>query len=135
MRSRYLTAILADGGPWLCREGAGRPPGPSDSDTAGLRLGDCQTLPPLDDFIDAVIERYDSDGAIRVDSGTINRDWEAVIRNGVPAGERSELFQGAVWHLPVADPAARAKRSAVCWALAIAASRADLIRCPNLETS
>jgi len=35
----------------------------SDSDTTGLRLGDCQTLPPLDDFIDAVIERYDSDGA------------------------------------------------------------------------
>jgi hypothetical protein len=29
MRSRYLTAILADGGPWLCREGAGRPPGPT----------------------------------------------------------------------------------------------------------
>jgi hypothetical protein len=68
----------------------------SDSDTTGLRLGDCQTLPPLDDFIDAVIERYDSDGAIRVDSGTtdlvLNRDWEAVIRNGAPAGERSELF-------------------------------------------
>jgi hypothetical protein len=43
-----------------------------------------------------VIERYDSDGAIRVDSGTtdlvLNRDWEAVIRNGAPAGERSELF-------------------------------------------
>jgi putative DNA primase/helicase len=71
---------------------------------SGLRLGACQTLPPIDDFIDAVIQRYDNaDATIAHNSGRSNlvpnRDWDAVIRNGAEPGERSELFQGAVWHL------------------------------------
>ena len=28
-----------------------------------------------------------------------DRDWSEVIRNGARQGDRSELFQGAVWHL------------------------------------
>jgi hypothetical protein len=72
---------------------------------SGLRLGACRGLPPIDDFIDAVLERYDSENGTgaansgRSDHLVPNRDWDAVIRNGAPVGERSESFQGAVWHL------------------------------------
>jgi putative DNA primase/helicase len=67
---------------------------------SALQLGACQHLPPLDEFIDALLARYDqrkeqaAPGRQQTD-----RDWDDIIRNGAPPGDRSELFHGSVWHL------------------------------------
>jgi hypothetical protein len=70
---------------------------------SGLQLGQCQSLTPLDDLLDTVLARFDQRNTDRRDRSDQrrgnNRDYDDLIRNGAPAGERSELFQGAVWHL------------------------------------
>src|SRR5262249_5945579 len=59
---------------------------------SGLELGSCTELPPLDDFIDTLLARYGNAGPNPI-------DYEGLIRNGAPEGQRSELFQAVVWHL------------------------------------
>jgi putative DNA primase/helicase len=71
---------------------------------SGLQLGKCQSLTPLDDVLDTLLARFDQrninrrdrlDQRLRGD----NRNYDDLIRNGAPVGERSELFHSAVWHL------------------------------------
>ena len=67
---------------------------------SGLQLGECQHLPPFDEFIDAALARYGVRRAKAPPSRKWgDRDWDDIIRNGAPQGDRSEPFQGAVWHL------------------------------------
>jgi hypothetical protein len=70
--------------------------------------GACAGLPPIDDLIDTLEERYDAQKDCKraspapFDFNTAapqGRDYDDLIRNGAPNGERSELFHGAVWHL------------------------------------
>jgi len=65
---------------------------------SGLQLGSCTELPPLDDFIDTLLARYgnqsDPDPGRRP-----HLDYDDLIKNGGPEGQRSELFQAVVWHL------------------------------------
>jgi putative DNA primase/helicase len=71
---------------------------------SGLQLGECESLTPLDDLLYTVLARFDQrntnrrDGRDQRQRGD-NRNYDDLIRNGAPAGERSELFHGAVWHL------------------------------------
>ncbi len=73
---------------------------------SGAQIGICTELPPLDDFIDALLARYsgyarqagglDFNNAGRQSSSI---DYDDLIRNGAPEGQRSEQFQAVVWHL------------------------------------
>jgi hypothetical protein len=73
---------------------------------SGLEVGDCAELPPIDSLIDTLLARHGG-GAARndgpLDFNTADRqrllDYDALIRNGAPEGERSEAFAGVVWHL------------------------------------
>jgi hypothetical protein len=72
---------------------------------SGLERGTCPTLPPLDGLIDTLFSRYrgktkqsgnfDFNDAGRQDAP----DYDSLIRNGMPDGQRSEAFQSVVWHL------------------------------------
>jgi hypothetical protein len=71
---------------------------------SGLELGTCLELPPLDGFIDTMLMRYGGLQAGGLDfndagpqSSSIN--YDNLIRNGAPEGQRSDLFQSVVWHL------------------------------------
>jgi hypothetical protein len=74
---------------------------------SALELGLCAGLPPLDSFIDALLARHtgetrqqtnglDFNDAGKQDGGT---DYDSLIHNGAPEGERSEAFNAVVWHL------------------------------------
>jgi putative DNA primase/helicase len=68
---------------------------------SGLQLGECSRLPPIDDFLDILRARYDGDGRApsRQDrQARSDTDYEELIRNGAPEGQRSEAFQAVVWH-------------------------------------
>jgi hypothetical protein len=74
---------------------------------SGLEIGHCAALPSLDDLIDALLARH-SGGRTRAEDGTLDFntaerqklvDYDALIRNGAPEGERSEAFAAVVWHL------------------------------------
>jgi putative DNA primase/helicase len=76
---------------------------------SGNARGSCAALPPIDDLIDALEERYDAQkGRKSASSNTFDfndaarqsPDYDDLIRNGAPdGGDRSELFHGVVWHL------------------------------------
>src|SRR5262249_38265023 len=68
---------------------------------SGFELGSCPALPSLDSFIETLLARYsgEHDGFDFNQSGSQGIDYDDLIRNGAPEGERSELFQAAVWHL------------------------------------
>jgi hypothetical protein len=72
---------------------------------SGLEVGTCAELPPLDTFIDRLFERFSgqakTDGLDFNDVGqqSSSIDYDDLIKNGAPEGERSELFQRCVWHL------------------------------------
>jgi hypothetical protein len=72
---------------------------------SGLEKTPCAELPPLDDLIDTLVSRH----AFGHEVGTTldfnsarpqqGFDYDDLIRNGAPEGERSELFQSVIWHL------------------------------------
>src|SRR5262245_60538237 len=70
---------------------------------SGLQLGDCAELPSLDAFIDTLFARHSGQAAGSLDFNDADRqeslDYNDLIRNGAPEGQRSELFQAVVWHL------------------------------------
>jgi hypothetical protein len=74
---------------------------------SGLEIGTCAELPPIDNLIDTLFARFTGRAQQRTEGMGFNdtgrqqssTDFEHVIRNGAPEGERSELFQGCVWHL------------------------------------
>src|SRR5262245_4312341 len=70
---------------------------------SGLQLGSCAELPPLDGFFDTVFARFSGQQANGLDFNDLGQqssiDYDEVIHNGAPEGERSELFQACVWHL------------------------------------
>lgn len=67
---------------------------------SGLQLGKCPQLMPLDHFIDAMLKRYDRRQQKGEPGGEhANLDYDDLIRNGAPLGDRSELFHAVVWHL------------------------------------
>ena len=65
----------------------------------------CAELPPLDDLIDTLVSRHaygqEAGTALDFNSARPQRsfDYDDLIRNGAPEGERSELFQSVIWHL------------------------------------
>jgi hypothetical protein len=68
---------------------------------SGVELGSCTGLPPLDPLIDRLLARHGAappDGLDFNDAGR-RRDYDDLIRNGAPEGDRSEPFQATVWHL------------------------------------
>jgi hypothetical protein len=68
---------------------------------SGLEIGHCPELPPFDDFIDTLLARH-SAPAGGIDFNTAGDqigDYDDLIQNGAPEGERSEAFQRCVWHL------------------------------------
>jgi len=69
---------------------------------SGLEMGSCAALPPLDEFIDRLIARHTGQARDGLDFNhaapqTFN-NYDDIIRNGAPQGERSELFQAVIWH-------------------------------------
>jgi primase-polymerase (primpol)-like protein len=75
---------------------------------SGCEVGQCTELPPLDGLIDTLLTRYEGNGKAKSngrrfdfnDAGPQSSvDYDEVIRNGAPNGQRSELFQACVWHL------------------------------------
>jgi hypothetical protein len=70
---------------------------------SGLETGRCTGLPPLDQLIDALLARHGYGKAQPLDFNDAGPqralDYKALIENGAPEGERSELFQAVVWHL------------------------------------
>jgi hypothetical protein len=75
---------------------------------SGNERGTCAELPPIDGLIDALEERYDAQkGGKRAsldtldfnDAGPRARDYDDLIRDGAPDGDRSQEFQRVVWHL------------------------------------
>jgi hypothetical protein len=68
---------------------------------SGIELGGpCPELPPLDDFIDRLLARHSGQAAgLDFNDAGGQSSIEDLIRTGAPEGERSELFQKAVWHL------------------------------------
>jgi hypothetical protein len=64
--------------------------------------GPCVELPPLDDFIDSLLQRHDQnpdDLDFNVAGPQQSASIDDIIRNGAPEGSRSELFQKVVWNL------------------------------------
>jgi hypothetical protein len=73
---------------------------------SGKQFGACEKLPPIDDFLDALFDRYSKgsrEPSSEFDFNDAGRqdapDYDSIIRNGVPEGQRSEAFQSVVWHL------------------------------------
>jgi hypothetical protein len=83
---------------------------------SGLQLGTCTALSPIDQFIDINLARYDAtrnkarvkDNARVANGLDFNNvaglqghsvDYNDIIRNGAPEGQRSEAFNRVVWHL------------------------------------
>jgi hypothetical protein len=62
--------------------------------------GPCSELPPLDDFIDKLLKVHGAGfGQVFADYLKQLSTIDSIIRNGASEGERSELFQKAVWSL------------------------------------
>src|SRR5258708_22756293 len=69
--------------------------------------GSCVELPPRDSFIDMLLARHTGEARQQSNGGfdfndagkQDGTDYDNLIRNGAPEGERSELFQAVVWHL------------------------------------
>ncbi len=71
---------------------------------SGLEVGTCPELPPIDAFIDIIFARHSgktkqASGFDFNDAGRQSADYDDLIRNGAPQGQRSELFQAVIWHL------------------------------------
>jgi hypothetical protein len=66
---------------------------------SGLETSHCAGLPPLDRLIDTLLARHGHGQAQPLDFNQRELEYEALIQNGAPEGERSELFQSVVWHL------------------------------------
>ena len=74
---------------------------------SGLQLGNCQSLPPIDDFLNTLLARFDNRDTDHDHRDHDHRDHDQrgddhyadLIRNGAREGERSERFQAVVWHL------------------------------------
>src|SRR5258708_26951247 len=74
---------------------------------SALERGSCVELPPLDSFIDMLLARHTGEARQQANGGLDfndagkqdGTDYDDLIRNGAPEGERSELFQSVVWHL------------------------------------
>jgi hypothetical protein len=69
---------------------------------SGLEIGTCTELPPIDNFINTVLARFE--GQAKYDFNiagpqSSSIDYDDLIRNGAPEGSRSDLFQAVVWHL------------------------------------
>jgi putative DNA primase/helicase len=67
---------------------------------SGLQLGNCNKLEPIDDFIDAMVARYDT--APRSQPYPEQRtqwDYDYLIQHGAREGARSEAFHAVIWHL------------------------------------
>ena len=81
---------------------------------SGLQLGECSELPVIDGLLDTLFARYSgtaqqANGYDFNDAGRQQSsiDYDKVIENGAPEGERSELFQAVVWHLAAKGLAAK----------------------------
>jgi hypothetical protein len=69
---------------------------------SGLQEGACEDLPPIDDYLDSLLTRFDGGGGTNFDFNTAGsqRDYyRDLIENGAPNGDRSEKFQEVIWHL------------------------------------
>jgi hypothetical protein len=70
---------------------------------SGLQIGQCAELPSLDAFIDMLFARHSGQAAGGLDFNDAgpqaSPNYDDLIQNGAPEGERSELFQAVVWHL------------------------------------
>jgi hypothetical protein len=70
---------------------------------SGIEMGGpCVELPPLDEFIDRLLQRHgqNPDGLDFNDAGPQqSASIDDLIKNGAPEGARSELFQKVVWNL------------------------------------
>jgi hypothetical protein len=75
---------------------------------SGLQLGECSELPVIDGLLDTLFARYSATAEDRQANGhdfndagrqQSSIDYDDLIRNGAPEGQRSELFQAVVWHL------------------------------------
>jgi putative DNA primase/helicase len=70
---------------------------------SGLETSHCAALQTLDSLIDTLLARHGYGQAQPLDFNTagLQRElnYEALIQNGAPDGDRSELFQAVVWHL------------------------------------
>lgn len=72
---------------------------------SGKEFSRCPKLPPIDGLIDRLFERYTERQAGGLDFNDAGPqpssaiDFDAIIANGAPEGQRSELFQAVVWHL------------------------------------
>jgi hypothetical protein len=68
----------------------------------GLEQGSCSALPPIDDFLDKLFERYSGKTGKPADSKTSTRklDIDDLIKNGAKEDDdHSVLFHRVVWHL------------------------------------
>jgi hypothetical protein len=76
----------------------------------GLEVGQCNELPLIDAFIDALLARYENGGGGGAAAGLFDfndaarqgqsLDYEDLIKNGAPAGsDRSDLFHSVIGHL------------------------------------
>jgi hypothetical protein len=72
---------------------------------SGLERGSCTELPSLDNLINTLFGRYSGQARHggELDFNDAGRqkgpDYNDLIRNGVPEGQRSEAFQAVVWYL------------------------------------
>jgi hypothetical protein len=72
---------------------------------SGVQIGSCAALLPIDEYIDTLIARFTGssthrdDGLDFNDAGAQQIDYDDLIQNSAPEGQRSELFQAVVWHL------------------------------------
>ena len=67
----------------------------------GAQLGECTELAQLD-LLDEIAAKYDkkSNGnGFDFNKAGMAINYDDVIKNGAPEGQRSELFQACVWHL------------------------------------
>jgi len=74
---------------------------------SALERGSCAELPALDSFIDMLLARHTGEARQQTNGGLDFNDagpqsapdYDNLIRNGAPEGERSEAFNAVVWHL------------------------------------
>ncbi|MGO9049410.1 MAG: VapE domain-containing protein [Xanthobacteraceae bacterium] len=71
---------------------------------SGLQEGSCEQLPPIDDYLDTLLARYDGQpppiASLDFNNAGAQFDYyRNLIENGAPVGQRSEKFAEVVWHL------------------------------------
>jgi hypothetical protein len=64
---------------------------------SGLDFGKCSELPSIDDFLDSLLHEYKAADGARTPSQ--RTDFDQMIRDGVPRGQRSDAFHSVVGHL------------------------------------